>query len=927
MLEERSKDEPDAKAARALAFRAAHALTSMAGERARASEAWARYHARFGADQEALAAWIPLLEAEGDWARLSLALEGQASLASDEEHPALFVRIGQIRLQRTGDVAGAIRAFGQALAADSEEKTSRATLEQLAANGPEKLTAARVLEPYYRSEQSTAGLLRVLELTANLSSSADERVTAIEEALAILAGADEALVAEWIARGLREAVAARGDVDRWVDHLETTLGQTGRPQCAAILTQALGDLVVDSPPLLSVARRAAEAHVASGNAADGLTLYRRALAYDPTSTDLLARVDDLLRELGASGERVALYRTALDRSTDPQRRRDLLHTIASIERLDLRDASAAIATYERAAAEDPTDFEATAALGELYADAGRWSELLALLERTLARAPSDTARAIRAQMAEVAVKQNDLAKAREHAVAVLDSGDLAEPEVVVLERVARALEDVKMLRALLARRAELASDPAQKMDWLDRLAELELSCEEPDSAVATWKRAAAIAESIGEVRDARRIYERVRGVAPGDCEAASQLAELLEAAEDWPKLPELYAVILEHSEQASARVEVLMRHARLLAERLDDLNGALVSAAQAFQLASESSDYREVLSTFTTLALRGKATHIFAQAIDDAIERSLGADEEHVVRRSELRMAKARVLAANREGRDAAVAAYRAILDDPAAGEAQLKAAFHAFESLLSSEPSDARRADRRWLFAWRAERATGPERAVALEAWAAAEESVFRDLSEALELYRRVLEIEPDSVPTLSAVARLSLGLGDAQGAVDALRAQRDKSEGAARQAIDLEIAATFLHRLGRPTDALAAVSQLLAATPDDPGALALATELLSNASTRDTMAKVLEDAQGESHDPVARARILRALLDAAGEGAAPAEVRGRWFEALLEIQLAGDELDSGLPDGPRRSARAAASDDVLGPRRGARAQAQTPE
>jgi tetratricopeptide (TPR) repeat protein len=893
VLEERSKDEPDDRAARSLAFRAAQVLTSITGEKARASEAWARYHERFGADREALAAWIPLLEADGDWTRLCLALEGEASLAPEEERPSLFAKIGQIRLQRTDDVAGAIRAFGQALASDPTEKTSRATLEQLAAKGPEKLAAARVLEPHYRRDQNAAGLLRSLDLTATLSSSVGERVTAIEEALALLAGTDSTSIAEWVARGLREAVAVRGDVGRWVDRLEATLGRAGRRRTASILTQAIGDLVIDSPPLLLLAQRAAEAHVASGDGVAGLSWYRRALAYDPASPDLLARVDDLLRELGASAERVTLYRTALDHTSDPQRRRELLHTIASIERTDLRDASAAIATYESAAAEDPTDVDATAALGELYAEAGHWGELLVLLERSLARASSENARAIRAQMAEIAIKQNDLTKAREHALAVLGDGDLAEREVVVLERVARALEDVSMLRAVLERRAALATDPVQQMGWLDRLGELELSCSEPDPALATWRRAAGIAESIGEVGEARRLYERIRSVAPNDRDAAHHLAELLEAAGEWARLPDLYAIMLEHSELPSERISVLMRQASLLATHLDDINGALVSAAQAFQLASESSEYREVLATFTTLALRGKATQVFAQAIDEAIERNLGPDEEQVVRRSELRMAKARVLAANREGRDAAVAAYRAILEDAGAGDAQLKPALHAFESLLSSEPADARRTERRWLFGWRAERATGRERAAALEDWASAEESVFSDPNQALDLYRRVLAIEPESVRALSAVARLSLGLGDPQGAVDALSAQRDRSEGATRRAIDLEIAATLLHRLGRPGDALTAISRLLDETPDDPGALALATQLLSDPSTRDAMAKVLEDAQNESQDPATRARILRALLDAAGEGGAPAEVRGRWFEALLEIQRASDEPD----------------------------------
>ena len=885
VLEERAKDEPDESVARALAFRAAEVLTAKAGERPRASDAWARFSARFGADRDALAAWIPILEQEGDWSRLSMALEGEASLAPDEERASLFVKLGQIRLQRTDDVAGAINAFADALRTEPANATSRSTLESLAVPGALGLQAARVLEPYYRDEGHTEGLLHVLDLVADCSEVVEERMSAIEEALALSSNFEGAPIVEWVSRGLREAVAARENVGVWIERLVAALGPDERAELAAALARALGDLDADSPDLVVLAQSAAEAHVATGDVAAALILYRRALAYDPTSPELLARVDDLLREGGASAERVALYRAALERNADSARRRELLHTVAAIERNDVRDIPAAIATYETAASEDLDDHEATAALGELYAEAGHWDTLLALLTRSLGRASANETRAIRARMAEVAIHQGDPATARAHAESVLADESLTEADAVVLERVARALEDTVMLRAVLGRHAALATELAVQIEWLDQLGALELASGAPDLAVATWKRAGGVAEDIEAFVVARRLYERAREVAPGDGETAYRLADLLERAEDWTKLPDLYAVMLEHSELSSVRIGVLMRHARLLAEHLDDLGSALISAAQAFELASRSSEYREVLSTFTMLALRGKATHIFAHAMDEAIVRNAGGDPDCALRRTELRMAKARVLAANREGRDAAVAAYRAILEDAPVADAQLKTALHAFDSLLASESSDARRADRRWLFEWRADRSTGVEKAAALEAWAGTEESTFGDQNRALELYRAALALEPDNVGVLSAVARLSLGLGDAEGAVAALTAQRDRSEGPARRVIELELATTFLHRMARPADALAAVSRLLAETPDDSGALALATELLADESTRDAMSSVLEAAQRDSGDAAVRARILRALLDSTGDGRAAAEVRRHWFEGLLEI------------------------------------------
>jgi hypothetical protein len=384
VLEERAKDEPDPAKARALAFRAAEVLTTKGDDRARASEAWGRWSARFGADRAALAAWIPLLEGLEDWARLPVALEAEAGLAPQEERAPLYVRLAQIRLQRLHDTLGAIEAFALALAADGGDLASRGSLERLAKTGPDRLAAARVLEPYYREEQHVDGILRVLDLKASDSRDAGERMGAIEEAIAILEPGD-ARVAEWVARGLREAVAEKDRLEPWLARLDDALGSTDPRRSANVMTDALGELIVDSPALLVLARRAAEAHVASRNVKAALALYRRALTFDPTSPELLARIDDLLREQGSPAERVVLYRTALERTTEPSRRHELYHAIAQIERQDLANATAATLTYEQALAEDAGDVDAIAALGELYAAGGPMGDA-AHPARRLARA-------------------------------------------------------------------------------------------------------------------------------------------------------------------------------------------------------------------------------------------------------------------------------------------------------------------------------------------------------------------------------------------------------------------------------------------------------------------------------------------------------------------------------------------------------------
>ncbi len=127
-----------------------------------------------------------------------------------------------------------------------------------------------------------------------------------------------------------------------------------------------------SDELSALAKRAAEAHAASGDVQAAIALYRRALVFEPQSSDLLSRIDELLREQGSPRERIALYFAALARG-DATRRRELLHRIGAIERNDLGDVVAAIGTYRAALAEDPDDADAHTALAELFAQTEQYS--------------------------------------------------------------------------------------------------------------------------------------------------------------------------------------------------------------------------------------------------------------------------------------------------------------------------------------------------------------------------------------------------------------------------------------------------------------------------------------------------------------------------------------------------------------------------
>ena len=826
---------------------------------------------------KALAALVPLYEKSGDPLKQARLLEEQAKDTTDDATAReLMMRAATARAQNAQDGAAAvatcqaiIERFGPArdvldmllplleaqrmwpelatglaqLAADATEKTARATLEKLATLGDHRLKAARVLEPVYRREGAQAPLMKLLELRGSLTTDPQERLASLREA------ADLA---------------------------------TDPKKRASLLADALGDSEVHDADTSALAKRAADALATSGEIERAIALYRRALAYEPQSQELLARIDELLRDRGSPEERVALHRVALEQA-GPERRRELLHRIGSIQWHDLNDLDGAIATYRQALDADDNDADAFAALADLYDLASRREELCTLLEGRLGRVEGDAARGIRARLAEVAAVTGDTDRARAHCARLLEDSQLAPEHLDAIERAGEALGDTDHPRAVLKRRAETAQDPREQIHWFDRLGELEeRRVGDLEAAAAAWKRAGALAESAGDDDAARGYYRRARKVAPEDRELTSHLVALCERGELWEELPRLYVALADAAGSDDERIALWLRTANVLADRLGDVNAALQRAAAAFDL---DPSRIEALTAFERMSSAAGADPAFERALEDALERldsGAGANEA----RAQIMLARARTLARDPERTDDAARAYRALLADARVDAGHHGPTLAAYEALIAAEPeSPRRRADRRWLLEWRAEHAPEGERALRLIEWARAEEEVFADPVNALALHRRVLEVDPDADESLSAIARLALATGDTDDALGALRSRRDRAEGAGRIAIELEIAQVLLARTTRWLEALAALRAVLAETPGDATARALASQLLAHRSTRADTIAMLEQACDATEDAEVRTQILTRLLEAPADADDSTARRG-WFERLADLQ-----------------------------------------
>lgn len=879
VLEERARSASDPDTARELAFRAALVLTSKLKDTASAADAWRRVATTYGPGRDVHAQWIPVLEAERRWSELAEVLTADANLALDKEKPSIFARLGQVHLTLR-DVDAAIEAFRRALDIDPQEPTSRATLEKLLATGDHRLKAAGVLESVYRRAGDTAALLKVLEVRAALSTDAEERLTALEEATRVALTGPRDRAFDLVSRGLREAVEQRADVDRWLERADE-VGQGAPPsRRASVFAKALGDRPVDSPSLLVLAKRTGEAHASAGNVGAALGVFRKALSYEPGATDLIARVDELLREQGQPEERIALYQAALERNPDPSRRRYLLHGIGAIERTERSNAAAAIAAYRQAMDDEADDTTAFTALVELYTETEAWDELCAILERRLPRAASpDEARSIHAQLAGIAARHGQSDLAAQHARTLLDDPDLGDTELALVERIAAILDDAELLHALLERRVRQSTDPKAQVEALAKLATLAESAGDRDAAVTRLRQAAEIARGALDEGEAVVLYERLRAISPDDKQAIVQLTQLLPARGEWSKLPALYEAWLAQATDDDERRDLYVNLARIFDESLDDPTRGHEAAAAALELAPADA---KILGIAERLAGRAGRAEDFARAID----RLVGRDDARLspAERVELRLAKARVLSAGGKLGDAA-RAFRGLLAE-ATTEAQVAAAFEGFEELLRrTPPSHEKAVDVRWLAAERIQRAAPEDRARVTFAAARMEETELGATKEALALYKQVLAADPEDLEALAAVARLSLAEGDVEGALEALTTRRDASEGEARVAIEVQIAYVLAHRLGRTSEALACVERILEAAPHDSAALELATSLLKEPEAAAQAAHILERAVDAVEDPAIRIDILKRLLARRASDGTRANVYGKLFDILDEL------------------------------------------
>ncbi len=548
-------------------------------------------------------------------------------------------------------------------------------------------------------------------------------------------GAREAL-SSMIERGVAEAEAS--------EVLHPVLEQSGEWEQLVEVKRHLIEAAADPARKLELYREIATLYEERiDEPVDALEAYLDAIEIEPTSQHDLDEAERLAGELTGWDVYIDWLEGLLDDAVDGRVVVELNRRIGRVLDQELGEPAEAVRYFERALEADPEHPEVLKALDELYRELETWEELPELLRtRILITDDSQQALELRTRLGQVyqdALKrpgqaidvfQQLLEDHPEHEVAVesleelFTEGHQIERIVSILEPWYRQRDRHEKLVDLYDRRLQRLEDPHERFDLLEQAAELSVQqLDAPQKALEYYGAA------LRERPDVESVAERLR--------------DLAAQTESWETVAGSFFEAIEDNDLDDRTSLELWRH---LADILDHELGWMDDAEDA---------YRSILSI--------EPTHTGALEALDRIYRETDADEllaDVLERRLQATNEPATII--ELELRRGAI--YEESLDRP-------DEAIGAYEHLLELEPGHEQALERletihRSREAWealfdvlerRAETTSDPDRRVEAYAQMAllAEEMLERP-HEAIDLWRQVLDQQPDHRDALDELQRL---------------------------------------------------------------------------------------------------------------------------------------------------------------------------
>ncbi len=837
--------DPRRKAA--LTLLKARLLEDVLGRRPEAREAYVAALDLARDDLSALKA-LEQAEAAGEaWDALGRVLERTAeAVAADPRHrAALEMQRARLLEAHGGDLELAAELYEKALELDPDSTNALSSLKRL-----------------YFAQRRWRDLVRVLTRQAETTTDPDGRVLAWYR-IGRLQAARLGNRAEGIA-ALERAVALAPDDPLVLEELAGLYEAAGRHEPLVAVLERLLPARHERGERLGLLHRIGQLSERLGREDAALARYEEALALDAAFVPVLQALGKLYTRRAAWDRLVAMHLGEAGAVEDAGRRAAAYARVAEICEARLDRPDEAVEHYARALQVAPDYQPAFKALTRLLPALGRHTELVALYEAAITRAP-DAERAI-AFLFKIGALHEDALDAPDQAVA-------AYRRILKL-----APNHLGALHAL-----QRAAERAQRWEELVEALELEAAVsQDATHIVALVHRAGEVLDE--KLRDADRAlvrYRRVLELDPTYAPALRSLGRFYYGNGRWDDLLEMYRRELEAIGAGPGAVALLVKMGELCEAPI----GRLDEATTYYRRAVELSPGHPAAVRALTRVLRERGEW---RELTEVLEVELAGITEP----------KARALAAFRLG-----TVYEEQLQDPAKAIAAYQIALQANPAHRPALDGLARLRDA--TRAWKdllgdlgtlAEALVDPrDRRTALLRQGEIYRDELGDARRATACYEAVLAQHPDHFPSLLALEGLYRQIHDWDLLAGVYRKQRELFTAPDAQVAALRELARLAETRGAAVPDLRAVYEdLLTLVPGDPAALWALEQQALGARDRVLLARVDRGLIAAAADPAVRAahrirlgETLEVLAAAPAPSAEPSDA-ATFEEALAAFRAA---------------------------------------
>jgi tetratricopeptide (TPR) repeat protein len=761
-------------------------------------------------DARSLAALDVLYAQLGRWEPFVDTLRRRIELdASEGELIELKFRLGQTLEQHLADPAGALENYREILFLNTQHEGARLALEAQLANAELRGEAAAILENIYEERADYSKLIGALEILSESEGDVQKRVQLKRKIARISAEAtgDFSGAFAALAAALKEdpsLIETRNELERVAEASE------GWKQLVALYNEIAGGLE-DAALARDYWMRVASIDEKLGQIDAAAEGYNHVLSLDPSDAEALAGLEQLFARTERWVELIGVKERRIEQANTADEREALYVNTAQIYDEKLARPESAVLAYRKVLELDPANPRALASLDALFTRQRLWAELAENLEAQLALATTEADQfALVLRLASLREKEmgqidaaiegyrqildRDIGNAE--ALAALERlgkepkyeltiADLLEPlyrhlgdfakligvhevqvrcseaadrKVELLHQIAQLYEDAAGdLNASFATLARaLKEDPSSETTQasLDRVAratgrfedlaqvffELAGQIEDPTLASTLYTMSARVYEQdLGNVDTAIGLYQKVLEIDPINLNAAESLDRLFRATNRYAELSLILQRKAEILEEPADKKEALFQAASIEEEVLDRQEAAIAVYAKVLEL--DADDLRAVdalIKRYLGLSRWVELLAVYAKKAD------LVADPEE----------KKRIYY------QVGATFERELGDVPKA--------IDTYQRILELDPDDLQALSRldvlyeqaqNWnellsVLTRESEMTGDPSEAISFQ-YRIAElyEKRLEDSARAVELYRDILQVQPDHEPTLAAL------------------------------------------------------------------------------------------------------------------------------------------------------------------------------